>query len=85
MTGIDADGPNGRRVTLAHVAERAGVSRSAASFALNGKIDQRLSVDTFERVRPAANELGYRPNLTAPPCTARSPDDSPRRSSAGTV
>jgi transcriptional regulator with XRE-family HTH domain len=56
---------SGRRVTLTEVAERAGVSRSAASFALNGRLDQRLSVETMARVRRAADELGYRANVTA--------------------
>lgn len=55
----------GRRVTLTEVAERAGVSRSAASFAMNGRVDQRLSAETMARVRQAAEELGYRPNATA--------------------
>jgi LacI family transcriptional regulator len=54
-----------RRVTLTEVAERAGVSRSAVSFVLNGRTDQRLSADTFARVRRAAEELGYSPNTTA--------------------
>ncbi|GAA3026715.1 LacI family DNA-binding transcriptional regulator [Microbacterium dextranolyticum] len=66
MTSEDArpDG-SGRRVTLAEVAERAGVSRSAASFALNGRLDQRLSAETMARVRRAADDLGYRANVTA--------------------
>ena len=54
-----------RRVTLTEVAKRAGVSRSAVSFVLNGRTDQRLSADTFTRVRRAAEELGYSPNATA--------------------
>ena len=54
-----------RRVTLNHVAERAGVSRSAASFVMSGRTDQRLSAEVFARVRAAAEELGYTPNLTA--------------------
>ncbi len=54
-----------RRVTLAQVAERAGVSRSAVSFALTGRTDQRLSTETIARIRDAADELGYRPNMTA--------------------
>ncbi|MFS0714521.1 LacI family DNA-binding transcriptional regulator [Microbacterium sp. 2P01SA-2] len=53
------------RVTLREVAERAGVSRSAVSFVMNGRTDQRLSDDVFDRVRRAADELGYRPNITA--------------------
>lgn len=59
------DRGSGRRVTLTEVAERAGVSRSAASFALNGRLDQRLSVETMARVRKAADDLGYRANVTA--------------------
>lgn len=54
-----------RRVTLTEVARRAGVSRSAVSFVLNGRTDLRLSADTFTRVRRAAEELGYSPNATA--------------------
>jgi LacI family transcriptional regulator len=54
-----------RRVTLAQVAERAGVSRSAVSFALTGRTDQRLSAETIERIQRAADDLGYRPNMTA--------------------
>lgn len=58
--------PKGRsprgRVTLTDVAERAGVSRSAASFALTGRTDQRISEQTQLRVRAAAEELGYRPS-----------------------
>ncbi|MFC6357167.1 LacI family DNA-binding transcriptional regulator [Luethyella okanaganae] len=53
------------RVTLTEVAKRAGVSRSAVSFVLNGRTDQRLSADTSNRVRRAAEELGYSPNTTA--------------------
>ncbi|MEE1651027.1 LacI family DNA-binding transcriptional regulator [Brachybacterium sp. J144] len=54
-----------RRVTLREVAERAGVSRSAASFAMTGRKDQRISAATVAAVRQAAEELGYRPNLNA--------------------
>lgn len=60
------DGPRAPdRVTLADVAARAGVSRGAVSFVLNGRTDQRISAATSERVLTAAKELGYRPNLTA--------------------
>ncbi|GAA5124480.1 LacI family DNA-binding transcriptional regulator [Haloechinothrix salitolerans] len=53
------------RVTLADVARRAGVSRTAASFVLSGRTDMRIASATRERVLAAADELGYRPNLTA--------------------
>lgn len=53
------------RVTLAEVARRAGVSRTTASFVLTGRTDMRISADARDRVLAAAEELGYRPNLTA--------------------
>lgn len=54
-----------QRVTLAHVAARAGVSPTAASLILNGKQNTGLSADTHKRVVEAASELNYRPNLMA--------------------
>ncbi|MFT4264646.1 MAG: LacI family DNA-binding transcriptional regulator [Nocardioides sp.] len=52
-----------RRVTLADVAEAAGVSRSTASEALSGR--GRMSEATRAAVREAAAQLGYRPNALA--------------------
>lgn len=54
-----------RRVTMADVARRAGVSPTTASFALSGRTDMRISDASRERVLEAARELGYRPNVTA--------------------
>ncbi len=54
-----------KRVTLADVARRAGLSSTAASMILNGRPDTRLSQDAHERVIRAAQELGYRPNIAA--------------------
>ncbi|RKN10631.1 LacI family DNA-binding transcriptional regulator [Streptomyces radicis] len=54
-----------RRVTLADVARRAGLSTTAASMILNGRPDTRLSEDAHRRVHAAAAELGYRPNVAA--------------------
>ncbi|MDH6565403.1 LacI family transcriptional regulator [Streptomyces sp. SAI-117] len=54
-----------RRVTMTDVARRAGVSTTTASFVLAGRQDMRISAEAEERVRLAARELGYRPNLTA--------------------
>ncbi|MFD5112798.1 LacI family DNA-binding transcriptional regulator [Streptomyces sp. NPDC058391] len=54
-----------KRVTLADVARRAGLSTSAASMILNGRPDTRLSADAHARVNEAAAELGYRPNVAA--------------------
>lgn len=54
-----------RRVTLADVAHRAGLSKTTASMVLNGRNDVRLSPEAFRRVLAAAEELGYRPNVAA--------------------
>lgn len=54
-----------KRVTMAEVAERAGVSTTAVSLVMNNREATRLSADLAARVRSAAAELGYRPNLTA--------------------
>ncbi|AXG80424.1 LacI family DNA-binding transcriptional regulator [Streptomyces paludis] len=54
-----------KRVTLADVARRAGLSTTAASMILNGRPDTRLSADAHARVNEAAAELGYRPNVAA--------------------
>lgn len=58
-------------VTLAQVAEKAGVSASAVSLALfRRSIDsrtghRRVSVATEKRIRALAEELHYRPNIMA--------------------
>lgn len=54
-----------RRVTLADVARRAGVSRTAASFVLNGHDHMRIAASTRQRVLEATAELDYRPNRIA--------------------
>lgn len=51
------------RVTSAEVAERAGVSQSAVSRAFTPGAS--ASKKTVEKVRKAATELGYRPNVLA--------------------
>lgn len=52
--------------TLKDVASSAGVSRTTASYILNGRADEmRISPGTVERVRAAAAALDYRPNRTA--------------------
>jgi DNA-binding LacI/PurR family transcriptional regulator len=53
----------GRRPTLDDVAARAGVSRALASMAMRGI--PGASAATGERVRAAAEELGYRPDTRA--------------------
>jgi LacI family transcriptional regulator len=55
-----------RKVTLRDVAGHAGVSRTTASYILNGLSGQAgISPDTEQRVREVADALGYRPNLNA--------------------
>ncbi|MFE2910543.1 LacI family DNA-binding transcriptional regulator [Kitasatospora indigofera] len=57
------DEPTRRRPTLDEVAERAGVSRTAASRVLNNA--PHVSRDKREAVQRAIRELGYVPNPTA--------------------
>jgi len=54
-----------KRVTLADVAQLAGLSSAAASMILTGRQDTRLSADAYARVHAAAQKLGYRPNVAA--------------------
>lgn len=54
-----------KRVTLADVAQLAGLSATAASMILNGRPDTRLSRAAHDRVNAAAQALGYRPNVAA--------------------
>lgn len=54
----------GARVTIADVAARAGVSISTVSLVLNNK-PTRISEETRERVRQAAQDIGYSPNKVA--------------------
>lgn len=50
-------------VTLAEVAQHAGVSASTVSYVLSGK--RSISVPTRERVERSIKELGYHPNAGA--------------------
>jgi DNA-binding LacI/PurR family transcriptional regulator len=52
-----------RRPTIDDVARRAGVSKGAVSFALNGR--PGVAPATRERILAAASELGWRPNHRA--------------------
>lgn len=56
---MTADASHRRRVSLADVAKEAGVSTSAASFALNGR--SGVSEPVRARVKMAAEALGYVP------------------------
>jgi alanine racemase len=52
-----------RRPTISDVAEVAGVSKTAVSFAFNQP--DRLAADTAVRIRSVAQTLGYRPHPVA--------------------
>jgi len=52
-----------RRATIADVAARAGVSKSAVSFVFNGR--RGLSEATTARILHAADDLGWRPSVHA--------------------
>ncbi|MFG1619241.1 LacI family DNA-binding transcriptional regulator [Nonomuraea wenchangensis] len=52
-----------KRPTIADIARRAGVSKGAVSYALNGR--PGVSEETRARIRAIAQELGWRPNLAA--------------------
>lgn len=54
-----------RRITAHDVAALAGVSQATVSLVLTGNPRARVSEETRARVRRAASELGYRPNLLA--------------------
>lgn len=58
-----------RRVTIADVAEKAGVSKTAVSFAFNSP--DRLNTATASRILDIAQELGYRPDPVARMLTQR--------------
>ncbi|MFG2605282.1 LacI family DNA-binding transcriptional regulator [Streptomyces sp. NPDC048514] len=57
--------PSNTRPTSRDVAQAAGVSQAAVSLVLGDKWRGRVSAATAERVREAARDLGYRPNLAA--------------------
>lgn len=49
---------------ISDVARRAGVSTTAVSFVLNGRLDQ-LGQETVERIRSAIQDLNYKPSAIA--------------------
>ena len=52
-----------KRPTIADIARRAGVSKGAVSYALNGR--PGVSEETRARIQAIAQEIGWRPNLAA--------------------
>ncbi|MCX3063937.1 LacI family DNA-binding transcriptional regulator [Streptomyces beihaiensis] len=59
------DGTGATRPTSRDVARAAGVSQAAVSLVMRDKWHGRVSAATADRVRTAARQLGYRPNLAA--------------------
>jgi len=57
------------RPRIADVAREAGVSKTAVSFAFNNP--ERLSLETADRIREVAENLGYRPHPVARMLTQR--------------
>jgi DNA-binding LacI/PurR family transcriptional regulator len=64
--------PRARRVTISDIAERAGVSKGAVSYALNGR--PGVSDGTRERILEIAHELGWYPNRAARALSAERAD-----------
>lgn len=58
-----------RRATIKDIAERAGVSKTTVSFALNSP--ERISRKTFEQIMAIVDELGYVPNPVARTLTTK--------------
>jgi LacI family transcriptional regulator len=54
-----------RQPRIKDVAERAGVSTTTVSYVLNDVADARVAPATKERVRAAAKDVGYQPNVLA--------------------
>lgn len=54
-----------RRIGIRDVAERAGVGKTTAAYILNDEKAYRFTDETCSRVREAARELGYVPNIFA--------------------
>lgn len=53
------------RVTIADVADLAGVHKATVSRALNKLTEHQVNPATAKRVQRAAQQLGYRPNMVA--------------------
>ncbi|MGO1591302.1 MAG: LacI family DNA-binding transcriptional regulator [Ancrocorticia sp.] len=54
-----------KRVTLADIARSTGLSAATVSMALNGRQNSRIPESTAARVREAAEQLGYSPDVNA--------------------
>lgn len=66
MTFLPTTLPRPRRVTIAQVAEAAGVARATAAFVISGRAPElRIAQKTIDRVTAVATKLGYVPNHLA--------------------
>lgn len=65
LASHDLGGTMARKATSQDVADRAGVSRSAVSFVLNGRADGNIAKDKQLRILAVARELNYTPNAVA--------------------
>jgi LacI family transcriptional regulator len=54
-----------KKVSIKDVALKAGVSIASVSYVLNDKVNSRIGKDTVDKVKKAAEELGYRANNIA--------------------
>jgi LacI family transcriptional regulator len=52
-----------KKITIASVAKKAGVSTAAVSYALSGK--RKISHAVLVKIKKAINELGYKPSIIA--------------------
>ena len=52
-----------KKITIASVAKKAGVSTAAVSYALSGK--RKISSEVLEKIKNAIDELGYKPSIVA--------------------
>jgi len=58
--------PGSGRVTVENIAQAAGVSIGAVSSVLNNRhLERRISTATVQKIRRAALDLGYLPNISA--------------------
>lgn len=58
--------PNKRKVSLKHIAEKAGVSTALVSYVLNGKErESRVGSEISQKIKQLAKELNYTPNYVA--------------------
>lgn len=57
--------PSHKRPTQADVARLAGVSKSTVGFALSDRYDIAIPEATRQRVKRAAQQIGYQPNVVA--------------------